>query len=126
MIKRWVIMAGVGAWLGVAGTACAGDYVPGLDDVPLAPGLVAGDEPDLTFDKPEGRLVESSATTSQPTKGIKEFYASTLPQMGWVPEKNGPDEDIYRRDQELLSVITRRAHNRTDVTFRLSPPHPKP
>jgi hypothetical protein len=103
----------------------ANDFVPGLDDIPLAPGLVAADEPDLVFDKPEGRLVETSATSRQSEKKLRDFYAVTLPQMGWQAEKStkdaAKDTDRYRRDQEVLTLVTHRKDGNTDIIFRLNP-----
>ena len=107
----------------------ANDFVPGLDDIPLAPGLVAADEPDLVFDKPEGRLVETSATSRQSEKKLRDFYAVTLPQMGWQAEKStkdsAKDSDRYRRDQEVLTLVTHRKDGKTDIIFRLNPQEAK-
>lgn len=110
------------AWAGHvrAGESLTGDYIPGLDDVPLAPGLVAEAEPAIQFDKPEGRLVETSATGRQSVAGINDFYTNTLPQMGWHQDKNHPGR--YVRDREMLDVAAiARRDGQSVVTFRLAP-----
>lgn len=63
--------------------AHAGGFVPGTEDLPLMPGLqpVAGSA--VVFDKPQGRIVESSARGAVTRYAVTRFYAQTLPQLGW-------------------------------------------
>src|SRR5262249_20377772 len=60
--------------------ARADGFVAGTEDVPLMPGLapVAGSA--LTFDKPEGRIVEAQASGKVTRAAVHRFYAESLPQ----------------------------------------------
>ena len=71
-----------------------------LNDIPLMPGLYELIEKTIVFDKPEGRIVESSAVSeTENANKIKEFYDSILPQLGWAPQG-----DSYIRQDEILRL----------------------
>jgi len=63
--------------------AHADGFVPGTEDLPLMPGLesIAGSA--VVFDKPEGRIVESTAHGTLSRSAVTRFYTQTLPQLGW-------------------------------------------
>lgn len=63
--------------------AHADGFVPGTEDLPLMAGLesVAGSA--VVFDKPEGRIVESTAHGKLTRYAVTRFYTQTLPQLGW-------------------------------------------
>jgi hypothetical protein len=69
--------------LAVPLTAHADGFVPGTEDLPLMPGLVAVANSAVVFDKPEGRIVESTARGKVTRYAVTRFYARTLPQLGW-------------------------------------------
>ena len=75
-------------------------FVPGVDDLPLMPGLTADLEATMVFDKPDGRIVEAAATGTVSRDAVTAFYASTLPQLGWLRE--GPAR--YTREGEVLNL----------------------
>lgn len=63
--------------------ARADGFVPGTEDLPLMPGLVAVAGSAVVFDKPEGRIVESTAHGKVRRYAVTRFYGQTLPQLGW-------------------------------------------
>lgn len=73
-----------------------------LNDVPVMPGLRELPDESLNFDKPEGRIMSVTAVseTIKPA-AIQNFYAQTLPQLGWSSQKDGS----FLRDQERLKLI---------------------
>ena len=91
--------------LGLASSAAAEEFVPGIPDLPLMPGLAVADPVPVVFDKPGGRIVEAAALgASSPAAGAR-FYRATLPQLGWTP---GPEERYdalsYARENETLRI----------------------
>src|SRR5690606_33126736 len=72
-----------------AGALASGDpenrpsFLQGIEDVPLMPGLLEMPEESIIFDKPGGRIMESTAVTETLNAGsIRAFYEATLPQLG--------------------------------------------
>lgn len=75
-------------------------FVTGIDGLPLMPGLVENAEEGMVFDTPAGRIVEAYASGSVARERVIEFYASTLPQLGWRRDS----ETAFSREDELLSL----------------------
>jgi len=73
-------------------------FVAGMGDVPVMPGLAAGTEEPLVFDKPNGRIVETVLHGRVERKAVLDFYARTLPQLGW---KRAADTRFQREAEEL-------------------------
>ncbi|HYD67486.1 hypothetical protein [Azospirillum sp.] len=73
-------------------------FVAGMGDVPVMPGLAAGAEEPLVFDKPNGRIVETVLHGRVERKAVLDFYARTLPQLGW---KRAADTRFQREAEEL-------------------------
>lgn len=70
-----------------------------IQDMPLMPGMQELDDQTLTFDKPEGRIVESvAAIQSGSRESVSAFYNDTLPQFGWM---RIADNSFVRGDEEL-------------------------
>jgi len=89
--------------LGVALHAAADDarFFSSLQDVPIAPGLTELTDQNVTFDKPEGRIVESVALVqSVKESDVRAFYDDALPQLGW--RKLGPL--YFGRENETLRL----------------------
>lgn len=64
-------------------------------------GLIEQPDQSLSFDKPEGRIVESwAAIDSKSRDEILRYYESTLPQFGWQ-QKN---QTLYIRNAEQLRL----------------------
>lgn len=71
-----------------------------LRDIPLMPGLYELPEDSLSFDKPEGRIVEAAAASETRSAGeIRAFYDSTLPELGW---RSAGDNSYVREDEKLI------------------------
>ena len=88
---------------GLAGPAEPG-FVPGVEDLPLMPGLTAPANDAVVFDQPEGRIVESAARGDVSADAITAFYTQTLPQLGWRPAGAGR----WAREGERLEITATR------------------
>jgi len=92
--------------------ASAATFLIGVDDLPLMDGLVESSEEALSFDKPDGRIVRTSATGPVAPEEVRRFYVETLPQLGWIsaPDNNGGGETeqvlIFERERERLRIAT--------------------
>ena len=71
-----------------------------IDDVPLMPGLTERPEAAVTFDKPEGRIVEAEAAGRASRAEVLKFYAASLPQLDWRARGEGR----FLRDREELAI----------------------
>ncbi len=81
----------------------ADGFVPGVADLPLMPGMIAGnDGGEVTFDSPEGRIVDVTAQSTTPWAAIRAFYDETLQQLGWQVVGNSASGVTYQRDAERL------------------------
>ncbi len=97
--------------------ARAAEFVAGTEDVPLMPGLadIAGSS--MVFDKPEGRIVEAEAKGALVRVKVRDFYAATLPQLGW----RAAGTDRWQREGEVLSIDYGGRDGDLTVDFTLSP-----
>ena len=86
--------------LGAEKLSAASKFIPGINDLPLMPGLVLKSETPVVFDTPGGRIVEVFAFGNIPSTRIRSFYGDTLPQLGWQP--SGRNE--FQRDKERLKI----------------------
>ncbi len=88
--------------LGLAGRPAfaAEEFVHGVDDLPLMPGLTSLAGEGVVFDVPGGRVVEAWAEGRVTRAAVRSFYGSTLPQLGWTAA--GPD--LFRREGETLRL----------------------
>jgi hypothetical protein len=97
--------------------ALAESFVAGTEDVPLMPGLQPVANSALTFDKPQGRIVEAQASGKLSRAAVQHFYATTLPQLGWKPA----GADAWRREGETLRLDFHGTDGALTVGFTLSP-----
>jgi hypothetical protein len=89
-----------------------------LSDIPLMPELYEVTKDSMSFDKPEGRIVEAvAASETQNINQIRAFYESTLPQLGWTAK--GPYS--YVREGETLSLRLESRGTLNIVHLSLSP-----
>lgn len=106
MFRRLVVMTVIVGGLAVPTMArAADDYLPGVADLPLMPGMVLeGGGAELSFDTPGGRIVDvvTQANTAWPT--VRSFYTETLAQLGWVAVSLGNDGLRFSRDAERLLI----------------------
>ncbi|MBL8700933.1 MAG: hypothetical protein JNK67_21335 [Alphaproteobacteria bacterium] len=86
--------------LGCAAGEAQGDFLAGLEDLPLMPGLSEAPSGRTTFETPDGRIVERNAAGSVTRAAVLRFYAETLPQLGWQPAGEGQ----FTRGSERLRL----------------------
>lgn len=92
-------------------------FVAGVTDVPLMPGLREIPEATLVFDKPDGRLVRAAARGQGRRAALWEFYAETLPQLGWRRLGRGH----FVRDGESLRISVEKNGSNLIVRFAIAP-----
>ena len=92
-------------------------FFTAVSDLPLMPGLVEAAEAALVFDNPAGRIVELAATGAVAESAVRDFYAETLPQLGWEPAGDGR----YVREGELLTLAVEAGEGGLIVRFSIAP-----
>ena len=98
-------------------------FISILNDVPLMSGLKIQKQTALIFDTPSGRIVEVAADGKISLLKMREFYADTLPQLGWRDR----GENIFSRDQEILSINFSIIENgNAQIKFSITPEPIKP
>jgi hypothetical protein len=102
--------------LALALPAWAQGFVPGTEDLPLMPGLAVQANSAVVFDKPQGRIVEAVARGRLQRAKVLQFYASTLPSLGWSREG-----EAWRRDGETLLIHIKGRDGDVTVAFSLKP-----
>jgi hypothetical protein len=100
-----------------ASSAAPATFLSNLDDIPLMPGLAERRDLAVSFDKPEGRIVEAYAEGPLSAGAVAKFYATTLPQLGW----RGQGNNRFAREGEELLLNFTSAANKLTVQFSLSP-----
>lgn len=93
------------------------------EDVPLMPGLTEIPDTATVFDKPSGRIASTEAKGAVSALSVRQFYAATLPQLGWQAvgsSETGPAS--FRREAELLRLsMSGRDNASLTVRFELLP-----
>jgi hypothetical protein len=100
--------------------ACADDsqYVAGIEDLPLMPGLKQSPVPSLDFKHLFAHAVNTNAKGDVSPQQVTDYYAETLPEHGWVQVT--PVQ--YRRGNEDLDIAVRSSHmSGAMVHFELLP-----
>jgi len=95
----------------------AQEFLEGLEDVPLTPGLSVVADTGMAFDTPGGRIVETYATGALDRGRVVGFYAETLPALGWM----ALSEVRYLRDGEVLALDLFGVDGDLLVRFTLAP-----
>ncbi len=75
-------------------------FVSGIEDLPLMEGLTEAPGGALIFDTPGGRIVETYASGALSRRDVLDFYAATLPQLGW--KRIG--DTAFSRENEILRL----------------------
>lgn len=101
----------------MAATSPPATFLSTLEDVPLMPGLAERKDLAISFDKPEGRIVEAVAEGRMSQAEVARFYATTLPQLGW----KGVGNNRFAREGEELLLNFSTVPNKLTVRFALSP-----
>jgi hypothetical protein len=103
---------------GFVGSARAAEaFLSVADDIPLMPGLSENTDAATVFDKPAGRIVTAEASGTVAIAAVKQFYAASLPQLGWQPD----GDSRWRRDAEQLRFGYANAAGRLTVRFEILP-----
>lgn len=97
-----IILATLRIGVALAGGGEAGNFLGAVDDLPLMPGLTEDTQAAMTFDAPEGRIVEATAVGAVTRTAVLDFYAETLPQLGWTVENRAVG--TFLREGERLVV----------------------
>lgn len=95
----------------------ASGFLSIAEDVPLMPGLSENADAATVFDKPTGRIGSTEAKGNVTQIAVKQFYAATLPQLGW--QSAGSEQ--YRRDTERLKISFAGRDGALTVRFELLP-----
>lgn len=106
--------------LALAGPRPAGasDFVAGIADLPLMPGLRELPGEGLLFDKPGGRIIEAYAEGENLARqAVIDFYHQTLPQLGWQRQGNL----VFVREAEELKLTLSEEGRRVIVRFDIAP-----
>ena len=102
-------------------TAQAGEtrFFQSLYDIPIPSDLYEIKDMAIAFDKPHGRIAYAGAASNSnlDEKAILDFYAKTLPQMGWIMKK----PSLYQRDNEQLQLLFVQNDQSGMVQFMLFP-----
>ena len=89
-----------------------------LNDVPLMPGFYEMLDESVVFDKPGGRIVESTAVSEDVAdQDIRDFYRQVLPQFGW----GRVGDDTYVRQEESLTLNVENQNGHNIVRFMVAP-----
>jgi len=96
--------------------SAAQNYVTGVEDVPLAPGLTAVDG-GTAFDSPQGRIVVAFAKGSVTEAAVLAFYAVSLPQLGWKRS----EASAFKREGETLRLDFGSTAQVLTVRFTIAP-----
>lgn len=78
----------------------ADGFFKDIDDLPLMVGLTERADGSMIFDSGSGRIVESFAEGKVTRQAVLDFYALTLPQLGWKQYAPG----VFRREGETLKL----------------------
>jgi hypothetical protein len=85
--------------------AASTTYFSDLPDLPVAPHLVEDPDSAVRFDQPEGRVIVLQASGNAQANEINNFYAMTLPALGWKSAGN----NRYIRAKETLTLDVKSA-----------------
>lgn len=89
-----------------------------IHDFPLMPGAGEIEEDAVSYDKPEGRIVQMRAILESLTpKAVETYYFETLPQLGW----RAISPRIYHRGAERLELDFEAADRQNFLNVTLSP-----
>ena len=94
------------------------EFFTEMQDIPLVPGIREVIDQTVTFDKPEGRIVESVAEIeSGDSESVTKAYEETLPQLGWAKIS----DNLYTREAESLALNFERYEGRNFVRIMVRP-----
>jgi hypothetical protein len=95
-----------------------GGFLSGQADLPLMPGLTEDADNAMVFDSQEGRLAQFTARGKVAADKIKQFYADTLPQLGWEAQGSGR---FVREKEQLRLIVKQTPKGDSEARFELAP-----
>ncbi len=104
-----------------AALAADPQYLTAVADLPLPPGLVEEIDAGISFDKPEGRIVEAVARGAVAKADVAAFYHAALPGLGWRQLDDGNAGSRWQRGGEILIVDIVDGSNLLVVRFSIAP-----
>jgi hypothetical protein len=119
MKKRITVLMSVLAiaFSGALPVRAADVFVSGFEDLPLMTGLTQVVGNSILFDTPQGRIVQASAVGTVSQSSVMQFYAETLPQLGWAQV----EDTEFQREGETLKVEFTDLNQRLEVRFLVEP-----
>lgn len=104
-LKFLKILSAVAVFLLTAGSAAA-DFIDGLEDLPVMPGMSQQPNDNISFGNSESRFVETYLSGNNVSfAAVAAFYAETLPQLGWHLTGRENSGLHFERDGEKLDII---------------------
>lgn len=89
-------------------------FLQGTQDIPQMDGLVIQQTQDVDFDTPAGQILSIDAFSKQKTgRQIKDYYNATLPQLGWIHQKDGS----FKRENDSFSITVLKEKKPSKVRF---------
>lgn len=96
-------------------------YLTTVPDLPLMAGMQKITDSGVVFDKAEGRIIEESVKAANlDAQTVRDFYAKTLPALGW----RQAGEQRFLRNGEQLIVTLDKVQGEALVKFAVSPIEP--
>lgn len=80
-------------------------FIDGLEDMPIMNGLKQVSNDNISFGNEESRFVEAvltSETINFPK--VRDFYVTTLPQMGWIFQGQRDNTLLFEREGEIIEI----------------------
>jgi hypothetical protein len=99
-----------------AGAGTATLYFASEPDLPLPPGFVEDAEQSTVFDTGGARILDLVAVATK-SADIGNFYAETLPGLGWQNAGSGQ----FTRDRERLRIDVNKDGSHTFLRIRVEP-----
>ncbi len=94
------VLAILGGQVVSPGSAQEPAFFAAVNDLPRMPALREAADGALVFDSPSGRIAEVYAAGTASRESVLDFYAQTLPQLGWAAES----ATRFRREGEVLDI----------------------
>jgi len=119
--RRSLAAFGVVVWLSSGALAADPEYLAAVADLPLPPGMVEEVDAGVSFDKPEGRIIEAVARGAVVKADVAAFYRAALPGLGWQCLDSGPSDQRWQRSGEVLIIKIVDGSNPLIVRFSIAP-----
>lgn len=119
MLQKTLIIFGLLLLMSLSALAAEAIYSTVIEDLPLMPGMTEKADDAVVFDKPAGRILETTAEIAATPEEIKAFYAETLPSLGWQAHAGS----AFVREDETLQLDIEKIGDATLVHFSLTPHH---